>query len=59
MVTLALMANQRKAGKKKVGFWVDDSEKAAMLKAAKKAGYDNLADWLRSLIVKSNPPPRG
>lgn len=25
------MANQRKAGKKKVGFWVSESEKAAMI----------------------------
>lgn len=46
------MANQRKAGKKKVGFWVSDSEKAAMMREAKKAGFDNLADWLRSLITK-------
>lgn len=46
------MANQRKAGKKKVGFWVSESEKAAMLREAKKAGFDNLADWLRSLITK-------
>lgn len=46
------MANQRKAGKKKVGFRVSDSEKAAMMREAKKAGFDNLADWLRSLITK-------
>jgi hypothetical protein len=48
------MANQRKSGKKKIGFWATDAEKAAMLKAAKKAGFDNLADWLRSLITKGS-----
>lgn len=48
------MANQRKAGKKKIGFWVDDAEKAALTKEAKKAGYKNLADWLRSLITKGS-----
>lgn len=44
------MANQRKTGKKKIGFWATDEEKDEMLKAAKAAGFDNLADWLRSLI---------
>jgi hypothetical protein len=44
------MANQRKKGKRHVGVWLTDAEKAAMMKAAKKAGFNNLADWLRSLI---------
>lgn len=44
------MANQRKKGKRKVGVWLTDAERAAMMKAAKRAGFDNLADWLRSLI---------
>lgn len=48
------MANQRKEGKKKIGFWATDAEKAAMMRAAKKAGYSNLADWLRSLITKGS-----
>lgn len=48
------MANQRKTGKKKIGFWATDEEKAAMMKVAKKAGFDNLADWLRSLITKGS-----
>lgn len=48
------MANQRKPGKKKIGFWATEAEKAEMLKVAKKAGYNNLADWLRSLITKGS-----
>lgn len=43
------MPNQRKAGKRMVGFYATEDEATAMMEAAKREGK-TLADWLRSLI---------
>ncbi len=43
------MPNQRKAGKRMVGFYATEEEATAMMDAAKREGK-TLADWLRSLI---------
>ena len=40
------MANQRKAGKKKVNVWLTDAEKSALEKAAKERGM-TLTDFLK------------
>lgn len=58
-----LMPNQRKKGKKLVGFFATEEEAGAMMAAAKAQGM-TLADWLRSLIpeggvnhLREEPPP--
>lgn len=43
------MPNQRKAGKRMVGFYATEDEATAMMEAAKREGK-TLADWLRALI---------
>jgi hypothetical protein len=43
------MPNQRKAGKRMVGFYATEEEATAMMEAARREGK-TLADWLRSLI---------
>lgn len=43
------MPNQRKAGKRMVGFYATEEEATAMMEAAKREGK-TLADWLRALI---------
>jgi hypothetical protein len=50
------MANQRKKGKRQVAFWVTEEEKIQLNETATEAGYDNLADWLRSLITVPEDP---
>jgi hypothetical protein len=43
------MPNQRKQGKKKIGAWVDDAEKAQLDAQLKKHGFKSLADLLRAV----------
>ena len=43
------MPNQRKAGKRMVGFYATEEEATAMMEAARREGK-TLADWLRALI---------
>lgn len=43
------MPNQRKQGKKKIGAWVDDSEKAQIDAMLKKHGVKNIAELLRAV----------
>jgi hypothetical protein len=43
------MPNQRKQGKKKIGAWVDDAEKAQLDAELKKHGCKNLAELLRAV----------
>ena len=43
------MPNQRKQGKKKIGAWVDDSEKAQIDAMLKKHGVKNVAELLRAV----------
>lgn len=51
------MANQRKSDKKKIGVWVTPSEEAGIKAALAKLGFDNLADYLRSLADQQTAPP--
>jgi len=53
------MANQRMAGKKKVGVWLTDEEQERLKKRAQEAGFDNLADWMRALINRAPEPSPG
>jgi hypothetical protein len=43
------MPNQRKQGKKEIGVWVEDSEKAQIDAMLKKHGVKNVADLLRAV----------
>jgi hypothetical protein len=43
------MPNQRKQGKKKIGAWVDDAEKAQIDAMLKKHGVKNVAELLRAV----------
>lgn len=39
-----------------MAFWVTEEEKIQLNETATEAGYDNLADWLRSLITVPEDP---
>ena len=43
------MPNQRRADKKKIGVWLTDEEERRVKAKLKAMGFDNLADYLRSL----------
>lgn len=43
------MPNQRKQGKKKIGVWVEDEEKAQIDAELKKHGVKNVAELLRAV----------
>ena len=45
------MPSQRDPNKKLVGFFATDEEKAALQKAAKANGYNNLAAFLRAIAT--------
>lgn len=49
------MANQRKQGKKLVGFFATEQEAAALIEAARVRGL-TVADFLRHVIRESTPP---
>jgi hypothetical protein len=49
------MPNQRKAGKRMVGFYATEEEATAMMEAARREGK-TLSDWLRSLIPADEKP---
>jgi hypothetical protein len=52
------MPNQRKAGKRMVGFYATEEEATAMMEAAKREGK-TLADWLRALIPENGSKAAG
>lgn len=58
MGDMSLMANQRDPNKKMVGFFATKDEKALLQAAAKKAGFETLADYLR-WIASEQPMPEG
>ena len=43
------MPNQRRQGKKKIGVWVDDNEKAQIDTMLKKHGVKNVAELLKAV----------
>jgi hypothetical protein len=50
------MSGPHDPDKKLVNFWATDDEKALLQAAARKAGFSNLADYLR-WIAETQPAP--
>ena len=48
------MANQRKAGKKKVSLWMTDEEKKELQKVAQLQGFPTLTDFLKHIAKKGS-----
>ena len=44
------MANARKKGKKKVGFWLTEAERSLLKDAADEAGL-NMSDMIREILI--------
>jgi nucleoside-diphosphate-sugar epimerase len=55
-VYTAVMSGPHDPSKKLVTFWASEEEKALLYAAAKVAGFENLADYLR-WIAKEQPRP--
>ena len=51
------MANQRKAGKRLVGFFATEEEQALLKQGAKLAGFETMADYLRWVAQNQPKPP--
>ena len=53
---MGIMPSIRKKGKKIVGFFATEEEKAMLKQAASLAGFESLADYLR-WVAKEMPTP--
>lgn len=51
------MANQRKQGKRLVGFFATDEEQALLKEGARLAGFETMADYLRWVAQHQPKPP--